>query len=210
MWLAREELVFDLARALTQGERGPTSMRGADARFVSTTDQLTVIVRHYLREDVLSPTSKICFWLRTMALWLVGGDPDRAHPPRYIAGQTPEVPRYEASRGPGSTAQVDYWTSREPREVVHSHVNYLVPDTQRWEQSAAYFIDTHSAVDAFVKNAGLGLAIPYLYNGQMHDYMPDFIVRLKMNRPVHLILETKGFDEREQEARCSRTVGRSS
>jgi hypothetical protein len=75
-----------------------------------------------------------------------------------VEGETPEEPRYEASRGPGSTAEVDYWTSREPREVIHSHVNYLVPDTQRWEQSAGYFIDTHSAVGAFVKNAGLGFA----------------------------------------------------
>ncbi len=27
-----------------------------------------------------------------------------------------------------------------------------------------------------MKNAGLGFAIPYLHNGQSHDYMPDFIV----------------------------------
>jgi hypothetical protein len=47
------------------------------------------------------------------------------------------------------------------------------------EQAAAYYIDTHPLVDAFVKNASLGFAIPYLYNGQMHDYMPDFIIRLK-------------------------------
>ena len=123
--------------------------------------------------------------------------------PDTSQGETPEVPRYEASRGPGFNREVDFWTSREPREVLHSHVNYVVPDTQRWEQSAAYFIDTHSAVAAFVKNAGLGFAIPYLHNGQMHDYMPDFIVRLKTNPPVHLILETKGFDEREEVKRAA-------
>jgi type III restriction enzyme len=58
-------------------------------------------------------------------------------------------------------------------------------------------------VEAFVKNAGLGFAIPYLYNGQMHDYMPDFIARLKTDPPVHLILETKGFDEREEVKRAA-------
>ena len=47
--------------------------------------------------------------------------------------------------------------------------------------------------DAFVKNAGLGFAIPYLHNGQMHDYVPDFIIRLK-TPDLHLILETKGYD----------------
>jgi type III restriction enzyme len=30
-------------------------------------------------------------------------------------------------------------------------------------------------------------------HGQPHDYVPDFIVRLKTSE--HLILETKGFDE---------------
>ena len=74
----------------------------------------------------------------------------------------------------------------------HSHLNYVVADTERWEQSAAYYIDTHPATDAFVKNAGLGFTIPYLHNGQTHDYMPDFIVRLKTDPPCHLILETKG------------------
>ena len=33
--------------------------------------------------------------------------------------------------------------------------------------------------------------------------MPDFIVRLKMNPTVHLILETKGFDEREEVKRAA-------
>src|SRR5207302_3590821 len=60
------------------------------------------------------------------------------------------------------------------------------------------YIDSHSAVDAFVKNSGLGFAIPYLHNGQMHDYVPDFIVRLKTEPPVHLILETKGYDPLEE------------
>ena len=38
----------------------------------------------------------------------------------------------------------------------------------QWEQSAAYFIDTHPLVDAFAKNAGLGFSIPHTYNGLVH------------------------------------------
>lgn len=45
-----------------------------------------------------------------------------------------------------------------------------------------------------MKNAGLGFAIPYLHNGQMHDYMPDFIVRMKVEPRIHVIVETKGYD----------------
>jgi len=69
-----------------------------------------------------------------------------------------------------------------------------VADTKQWEQSAAYAIDTHPRVEAFAKNAGLGFAIPYIHNGQPHDYVPDFIIRLKGESVRHLILETKGFD----------------
>ena len=47
---------------------------------------------------------------------------------------------------------------------------------------------------AFVKNSGLGFAIPYLHNGQVHEYLPDFIIRLNKATALHLILETKGYD----------------
>jgi len=50
-------------------------------------------------------------------------------------------------------------------------------------------------VEAFVKNAGLGFAIPYVHNGRGHDYQPDFIVRLAGDERAHLIIETKGFDD---------------
>ena len=40
--------------------------------------------------------------------------------------------------------------------------------------------------------------MPYLYNGQTHDYVPDFIVRLRADPPRHLVLETKGFDPLEE------------
>lgn len=114
--------------------------------------------------------------------------------PDTSQGEAPEIPRYEANRGPGSTADVDFWTSKEVREVVRCHLNYIVPDTRKWEQSAAYYIDNHPATTAFVKNAGLGFSIPYLHNGQMHDYVPDFIIKLNTTPEAHLILETKGYD----------------
>lgn len=81
--------------------------------------------------------------------------------------------------------------------MVKSHVNYVVADTKKWEQTTAYVLDRNNCVDAFVKNEHLGFTIPYLHNGQPHDYVPDFVVRLKRPQgaePLHLILETKGFD----------------
>jgi type III restriction enzyme len=112
------------------------------------------------------------------------------------AGEDAELPVLERSRSAtGSTADVSFWTSRDVREVSRSHVNLVVADTAQWEQSAAFIIDNHEAVSAFVKNAGLGFAIPYMFNGQPHDYEPDFIIRLAQAADEFMILETKGYDE---------------
>jgi type III restriction enzyme len=46
--------------------------------------------------------------------------------------------------------------------------------------------------------AGLGFAIPYFDNGQDHECIPDFGIRLKGDGLRHLILEMKGYDKREQ------------
>jgi type III restriction enzyme len=161
--------------------------------------QIAKIVERYLKEKVvpIPPADIRDVLLSPYYGWVI----ERlvaAISPDVSQGEVPEVPRYETNRGPGSTTDVDFWTSRDVREVVKSHVNFVVADTKQWEQSAAYIIDKHPRVDAFVKNAGLGFAIPYLHNGQPHDYEPDFIVRLKGDGPVHLILETKGFDPLEE------------
>jgi type III restriction enzyme len=118
-------------------------------------------------------------------------------------GEAPEIPIYEQHRGLGSSADVDFWTSRRVFPVEHSQVNYVVADTKQWEQSTAYFLDTHPRVRSFVKNAGLGFAIPCFYSGQEHDYIPDFIVRLDLESNAFLILETKGFPDEHKEDKAS-------
>lgn len=115
--------------------------------------------------------------------------------------------RLERHRDAGTTQDVDYATRKEPFAIVKSHVNYVVPDSS-WERIAAYTLDNHSRVKSFVKNAGLGFAIPYLHAGTGHDYLPDFIVRLDSPEPRYVIVETKGHDERlgEKEAAAKRWV----
>ena len=187
-----QELVYDLARGLA---RHYLARGHCDIPPHALFPQLTRIVSRYIEKKAIvqPPADKKDLFLAPYYGWLVERLVE-AIGPDTSQGEAPEVPIYESSRGPGSTAEVDFWTSREVREVMRSHVNYVVADTRKWEQSAAYFLDRHAAVAAFTKNAGLGLAIPYMYNGQMHDYLPDFLVRLKSDVRAHLILETKGFD----------------
>jgi type III restriction enzyme len=187
-----QELVFEMARDLT---RSYVSSPSCEAPAHVLFPQIATIVGRYVRDKVtpIRPAERVDLFLSPYYGWAIERLTEEIHPD-VSQGEAPEVPRYETSRGPGSTADVDYWTSKDVREVMRSHLNYVVADTKVWEQSAAYILDTHDAVDAFVKNAGLGFAIPYLNNGEPHDYVPDFIVRLKGAPPVHLIVETKGFD----------------
>jgi len=191
-----QELVFQLARDLT---RDYAAQPSCEAPVHVLFPQIVRIVERYLKEKVkpIDPANILDVFLSPYYGWAIESLV-QAIKPDTEQGEAPEVPHYETRRGPGSTADVDYWTSKDVREVINSHLNYMVADTKVWEQSAGYTIDTHRMVDTFVKNAGLGFAIPYLYNGQFHDYVPDFIIRLKSEPIIHLILETKGFDELEE------------
>ena len=190
-----QELVFQMARDLTRhyAERGDVS--GSEIPVHVLFPQVARIVERYLHEKVVPepPAERIDVFLSPY-FGLVIERLVEAIKPDSAQGEDPELPVFEKNRGAGSTAEVDFWTSREVREVQKSHLNYVVADTQHWEQSAAYLIDNHPAVAAFVKNAQLGFAIPYLHNGQSHDYEPDFLIKLKGEPERHLILEIKGYD----------------
>jgi type III restriction enzyme len=118
--------------------------------------------------------------------------------PDASQGEAPEVPRYEAARPTGSTADVSLWTTKSVREVAKSHLNYVVVDS-KWEGSAAFHLDAHPRVVAFVKNQGLGFAIPYLHAGGLHEFIPDFLVRL--DNGITLILEPKGSRDEKRDVK---------
>ncbi len=187
-----QELVFDVAGHLTRLFK---EQRGCAVPAHRLFPQLAAITSRYVAEkvEVAAPADPRDLFLAPYYGWLVEALLENLRG-AGADGLGVELPLLETSRGPGSTADVDFWTSRDVREVVKSHVNLVVADTRRWEQSAAYFLDAHPGVKAFVKNSGLGLGIPYVHNGAQHEFVPDFIVRLAAAEPRHLLLETKGFD----------------
>ena len=184
-----QHLVFDLAHDLTDEFR---KQPGCDAPAHALFTQLTAIITRYLKEKVqpIAPAQPADAFLSPWYGWLV----ERLMAAIQPAADDVQLPRLESGRGPGSTAEVDFHTRRQPYAVLKSHLNVVVPDTVKWEQSAAYQLDTHEQVHSFVKNEGLGCAIPYLHNGQQHEYLPDFLIRLHGEKPRYLILETKGYD----------------
>jgi type III restriction enzyme len=191
-----QELLFDLAQDLT---RDLIAGRRCEIPAHALFPQVFTIAQRYAAKHVkpLKPFEVRDAFLSPYYGWILERL-TQAIKPDAGAGEIPELPRYETRRGAGSTGDVDFWTSRDVREVVRSHVNFVVADTRVWEQSAAYLIDSHSATAAFVKNAGLGFGIPYVDNGQTHEYLPDFIIRLSVEGERYLIVETKGFDPKEE------------
>jgi type III restriction enzyme len=195
--------IYRMAAALT---RDYAARAECEAPAHMLFPQLARIVERYVGEKVVleAPAARLDVFLSPYYGWVVERLIAALHPDA-ADGEAPELPVFEKNRGEGSTGEVGFWTTREVRAVARSHVNYVVADTRQWEEAAAYLIDTHPAVAAFAKNAGLGFAIPYFHNGQAHDYEPDFIIRLEGQGQRFLILETKGYDAlaevKEQAAR---------
>lgn len=94
----------------------------------------------------------------------------------------------------GSTRYVDFLTTKPVRETSISHVNYVVADTEEWEQGVAKKLEDMPEVISYVKNQGLGFFIPYEYQGVTRQYVPDFLVRLKMpdSSVLNLVIEVTG------------------
>jgi len=98
-----------------------------------------------------------------------------------------------------STGEMRPWYTGKPCErTKKSHINVCVYDSA-WEASDAFILDDSPAVAAWVKNDHLGFEIPYLYQGVVHKYRPDFLARL--TNGDMLILETKGQDTEQDQVK---------
>jgi len=122
--------------------------------------------------------------------------------PDVEAGEAPILPRIERYRPVGSTSEVLFRTLKEAYGTNKSHVSHVVVDS-RWEHSVAFQFENIPDVVAYVKNDRLDFTIPYEYEGMMHSYIPDYIIRLKLNdkQEVNVILEVKGFEAEQDRAK---------
>jgi type III restriction enzyme len=99
----------------------------------------------------------------------------------------------------GSTAEVDFKTTRPCYATIKSHINHVVLDTATWEQSAAFRLEQSGAVAFYARNDHLEFVIPCEYLGISHGYTPDYLVRL--TNDVTLILEIKGYEDDQDRAK---------
>lgn len=110
----------------------------------------------------------------------------------------------------GSTRYVDFLTTKEVRETVKSHINYVVADTEEWEQGVAKKLEQMPEVLAYVKNQNMGFTIPYEHQGVAHHYVPDFIAVLEIadKSKLNLLIEVTGKkdDKKKMKVKTAREL----
>ncbi len=113
--------------------------------------------------------------------------------PDETEGEPPLVPILNRYKPIGTTAEVDFKTTRPCRGTQKSHIDQVVTDTASWEASAMFRLEACKAVDFYARNDHLEFTIPYEYMGIDHAYEPDFLVRLRSG--VTVVLEIKGYED---------------
>jgi len=121
--------------------------------------------------------------------------------PDEAEGEPPLMPVLNRYKSIGTTAEVDFKTTRACRGTQKSHINQVVLDTYTWEASASFRLEQSNATKFYARNDHLGLVIPYEYQGIDHGYEPDFIV--KLTNDVTVILEIKGYEDEQIRAKHS-------
>ena len=109
----------------------------------------------------------------------------------------------------GSTSHVDFETVRPvyPTDPTKCHISHVVADTETWEQKTAQALEQMDEVVHYVKNHNLGFTIPYIAYEGSKQYIPDFIVKLKVGdgELLNLILEVTGKNRRNKREKADTT-----
>lgn len=103
-----------------------------------------------------------------------------------------------------STGDMQPWyTRRDVANASKSHLN-CAPCDSSWEKKAALELDTDSRVKSWVKTDRLGFVIGYTYEGTVHQYRPDYLIRLcgkNAKQTIMLVLEVKGQKTPQSDAK---------
>ncbi|WP_420538655.1 BPTD_3080 family restriction endonuclease [Mailhella massiliensis] len=99
----------------------------------------------------------------------------------------------------GSTRHVNFTTSKKDRwqtDPRKCHINWVITDSD-WEAEFCRVAEAHPKVKAYVKNQNLGFEVPYTLGGELHHYLPDFILLVDDGHGeedlLHLVVEIKGY-----------------
>lgn len=125
---------------------------------------------------------------------------------RASEGEPRIKPVLRAYDAVGSSSNVDFTTTKgvyatDPHKC---HLNYVVLDSD-WEAKLVETLERMPEVLCYVKNQGLGFAIPYTLEGEAANYFPDLIVRVRTGEgePLNLIVEVTGERKKDKAAKVA-------
>lgn len=193
-----QEVAFAIAKRLLEREY-------ADQPWLFP--QLVRLVRHWLSDYVVLKDNTFVQMLLLAQLAERASERVQAAIVRADDGERRLIARLAAYDRVGSTRDVDFDTSKPvmPTDPDRCHVSDVVADSD-WEHTVAERLEEMDEVRAYVKNDHLGFAIPYTRDGEPHDFIPDFIVRIDDGRdedgPLNLIVEVSGQDLEAKKVKC--------
>lgn len=122
--------------------------------------------------------------------------------PDVEQGESALLPRIERHRPIGSTAQVQFRTTKKTKQTEKSHISHVVLDSN-WEGGAQHHLEQCRRVKAYAKNDRLDFEILYEWEGATHKYIPDYLIRIvdEHEREANLILEIKGLETQQDKAK---------
>ncbi|PIP65524.1 type III restriction endonuclease subunit R [Candidatus Peregrinibacteria bacterium CG22_combo_CG10-13_8_21_14_all_49_11] len=126
-----------------------------------------------------------------------------SHLAQFIRASSEEEPVavLDPVRPMRSTATSATWRTSKPCQPVQkSQISHIVVDSQ-FEGSVAFELerDRIPGLVAWAKNDHLGFEIYYLYQGMVHIYYPDYLIRFEDGRT--LVLEVKGKEDDKVKAK---------
>ncbi len=177
-----QRIAFGIAKTLLQREEFFAALSGVERPWLFP--QLVEISRRWLAECVstepgVTKGHLLLTQASARAAEKVFGSIVRS-PQSRAALLMPIVRRFDSM---GSTNEVRFATRKVVMDPppTKSHLNHVVLDGLRgnsWEEGLARILEDDNRVLSYVKNERLGFFIPYVFEGQTHDYVPDFLVRL--------------------------------
>jgi type III restriction enzyme len=206
-----QRTMFEIARDVTEVLAGGTVALGSQpvpreriesARLLFP--QVLAVVTRYVDEKVTRknvPIEELALarYRNQMVERLLNGieaDTDDREPPL--------LPRIDRQRPTGSTAGVQFRTTKPTKGTHKSHISHVVLDSS-WENMAAFHFELSPHVLAYAKNDRLDFEILYEFHGTWHRYIPDYLVRIETlsGAPITVILEVKGLVSEQDRAKFS-------
>jgi len=157
-----QTIQFEIARqivwALTVGTGNGTPRLRLQSRH-QLFPQVYRLVEEYVAKKVDFRGENPCelvletYVQRTVERLLEAIEPDNAQ------GEPPLMPILNRFKKIGSTAEVNFKTTRPCFSTIRSHINSVVADTRTWEQSAAFRLEQTKLI--YAKNDHLEFSIPF-------------------------------------------------